>query len=286
MTRWRLWLLVLTMAGGQAVPAGAEPTALQVDVSTVVLRQGQTSRVTVTAGGPVTRVTVRFAGRAWPAFPVGPATWRVIVATDPMTAPGSHALEVSVRTGAGTPLAFKRNMTVVRVAFPRRHVRFDPATAALLTPQNVERERRRVREALRVVHPAQLWQDPMAMPADGPVGSPYGVISIYHGKVSGFHGGVDITVPAGTPVRSAADGLVRLAEALPLSGNAVLIDHGLGVVTAYLHLSEISVQVGQRVGAGEVIGRVGSTGLATGPHLHWGLRINGVRVDPLLWVGR
>ncbi|MDR5703086.1 MAG: M23 family metallopeptidase, partial [Armatimonadota bacterium] len=76
----------------------------------------------------------------------------------------------------------------------------------------------------------------------------------------------------------------RLAEALPLSGNAILLDHGLGIVTSYLHLSQINVSPGQRVKRGEIIGLVGSTGLATGPHLHWGMRVNGVHVNPLPWT--
>jgi murein DD-endopeptidase MepM/ murein hydrolase activator NlpD len=122
------------------------------------------------------------------------------------------------------------------------------------------------------------------MPVDGPVSSPYGVLSIHQGQVLGFHGGVDFASPAGTPVVAPADGIVRLAESLPLSGNAVLMDHGLGVVSSYLHLSEIAVRAGQRIIKGELVGRVGSTGLATGPHLHWGLRVNGVRVDPLPWT--
>jgi murein DD-endopeptidase MepM/ murein hydrolase activator NlpD len=85
-------------------------------------------------------------------------------------------------------------------------------------------------------------------------------------------------------VRAANHGVVRLAEGIPLSGNAVLIDHGLGVFTTYMHMSRIAVRRGQRVKKGDLVGAVGSTGVATGPHLHWGLRVNGLYVDPLRWV--
>ncbi|MGH2349374.1 MAG: M23 family metallopeptidase [bacterium] len=125
--------------------------------------------------------------------------------------------------------------------------------------------------------------------------SPYGVVSVYchadcagsqrrQGQIRGFHRGVDLAAAAGTPVAAANDGIVRLAETLPLSGKAVLLDHGMGIVTSYLHQSAILVRPGQRVRRGEIIGRVGSTGLSTGPHLHWGLRINGVHVDPMPWT--
>lgn len=242
--------------------------------------------MTLTARVALSQVRVRFAGRSWPVYPAGQGFWRTVIGTDPTTSPGRHTVAVEATTARGAPVVLRRTVTVARVAFARRRVTFDPAQAALLTPEAVERERRRVREALRVLHPWQLWEDPMTLPLQGPVSSPYGVLSIYQGQVRGFHGGVDIPAEEGTPVRSAADGIVRLAEPLPISGNAVLVDHGLGVVTSYLHLSQIDVRVGQRVGRGQVIGRVGSTGLATGPHLHWGVRVNGVRVDPLPWTAR
>jgi murein DD-endopeptidase MepM/ murein hydrolase activator NlpD len=183
-------------------------------------------------------------------------------------------------------LTARRTVTVVRVAFPRREITFDPALAPLLTQEAAERERRRVVQALRVLHPSQLWTDPLALPLEGKLTSEYGVLSIYQKQVRGFHGGVDIQAPLGTPVRAAGRGIVRLAESLPLSGHAVLVDHGLGVVTSYLHMSEIGVRVGQKVGRGEILGRVGSTGLSTGPHLHWGLRVNGTKVDPMPWTTR
>jgi murein DD-endopeptidase MepM/ murein hydrolase activator NlpD len=90
-------------------------------------------------------------------------------------------------------------------------------------------------------------------------------------------------------VRAAQNGLVVLAERLPLGGNTVILDHGAldhgaGVFTAYLHLASVTVQVGQHVRAGQVVGTVGSTGLSTAPHLHWELQVNGVLVDPLVWT--
>ncbi|MGH2436417.1 MAG: M23 family metallopeptidase, partial [bacterium] len=109
-------------------------------------------------------------------------------------------------------------------------------------------------------------------------------ISVYQGKPRGWHRGTDFAAPVGTPVYAANHGIVRLAELLPVSGNAVFIDHGIGIITSYLHLSAIHVRAGQPVQKGDRIGGVGSTGLATGPHLHWALRTNGTLVDPLHWV--
>src|SRR5207247_2873809 len=98
--------------------------------------------------------------------------------------------------------------------------------------------------------------------------------------------GADIAAAEGEIVRAANSGIVRLAEPLPLSGDTVIVDHGMGILTFYMHMSAIDVTPGEIVQRGAVVGRVGSTGLATGPHLHWGVRVNGVYVDPLLWTRR
>jgi murein DD-endopeptidase MepM/ murein hydrolase activator NlpD len=230
------------------------------------------------------RVNLRFAGRAWPLYPQGTGRWRTLVGTDPTTTAGRRALVAEATAENGTRLSARRDVTVTRVAFQRRRITFDRERQTLLTPEIAERERRRVAAALRVLHPEPLWSGTFGLPLDARVSSPYGVLSIYQGVVRGFHAGVDFAAAEGAPVRAAADGIVRLAEELPLSGNAVLVDHGLGIVTSYLHLSTIGVRAGQRVAKGAVVGRVGATGLATGPHLHWGLRVHGVRVDPLQWT--
>ncbi len=270
-----------------AAPAApATPPALEIQLSRTRIRQGDAIRLTVTTRAPGARLTVRFTGRTWPVYPAGQTTWRTVLGTEPTTPSGHQPVVVEAIAASGARSVIRRDVTVARVSYPTRRITFQPEQNALLTPENVALERRLVQEALRVLSPDQLWDDPLALPIEGIAGSGYGVLSIYQGVVRGFHGGVDFPAPAGTPVRSDADGIVRLAVPLPLSGNAVMIDHGLGVVSSYLHMSAIEVRPGQRVKRGDVVGRVGSTGLATGPHLHWGLTVNGVRVDPMPWTVR
>lgn len=121
-------------------------------------------------------------------------------------------------------------------------------------------------------------------PATGPISGVYGSQRILNGQPSTPHFGVDIAAPAGSPVRAPVGGVVILAEELYLTGNTVIIDHGLGVNSTYAHLSSIAVKLGQRVEQGQLIGKVGATGRATGPHLHWGLNVGQVRVDAALMV--
>ncbi|TMI77415.1 MAG: M23 family metallopeptidase [Bacillati bacterium ANGP1] len=252
-------------------------------VSPAVISQGGAVVVTVTGDLPDGTLQVRFAGRTWPLYRDS-NRWRTYLGTDPNTAAGSRAIVVEIVDHDSIQILARRIITVRRVAFPRRTLIFDPETLALLTPEKVAEEQAKVAAGLRVLEPAQLWSASFRMPVAGTITSPYGVISIYQGASHGWHHGIDIAAPEGEIVRAANGGIVRLAEPLPLSGDTVILDHGMGILTFYMHMSALDVTAGERVHTGDIVGRVGSTGLATGPHLHWGVRVNGVYVDPLLWA--
>ena len=135
------------------------------------------------------------------------------------------------------------------------------------------------------ITPRKLWQGPFILPVVGPISSPFGIGRSYNGApVTSHHSGTDFGVPEGTPIMAAAHGRVAFAGPLTTRGNSVIIDHGLGVFTGYHHMSRIDVSVGQDVAEGQVIGAVGMTGLATGPHLHWELIVSGANVDPVFWT--
>jgi hypothetical protein len=123
-------------------------------------------------------------------------------------------------------------------------------------------------------------------PVTGRISGRFGNQRIYNGDPKAPHSGMDIAVPQGTPVKAPADGIITFAKPdLYLTGGTVLLDHGFGLSSNFLHLSRIDVKVGQHVHQGEVIGAAGMTGRATGPHVHWGFNWFGVRLDPLLLPG-
>lgn len=123
-------------------------------------------------------------------------------------------------------------------------------------------------------------------PVNGRISGRFGNQRVYNGDPKAPHSGMDIAVPEGTPVKAPADGLVTFAKPdLYLTGGTLLLDHGFGLSSNFLHLSRIDVKVGQRVRQGQVIGAAGKTGRATGPHLHWGFNWFGTRLDPLLLPG-
>ncbi|QDI03972.1 M23 family peptidase [Xanthomonas cerealis pv. cerealis] len=128
---------------------------------------------------------------------------------------------------------------------------------------------------------------PFIWPVQGRISGRFGNARVYNGQAGAGHSGMDIAVPTGTPVKAPAAGVVTFAAPdLYLTGGTVLLDHGYGVSSNFLHLSRIDVKVGDRIAQGQVLGAVGATGRATGPHLHWGMNWFDVRIDPLLVLER
>jgi murein DD-endopeptidase MepM/ murein hydrolase activator NlpD len=157
----------------------------------------------------------------------------------------------------------------------------------LLDPDLVRAEREKVNAVFAQISQGPLWKGTFGFPLAGELRTtaPYGQRRSYGGgPVTSYHTGHDYGADAGTPILAPITGTVALAEALQVRGNVVILDHGLGLFTGFWHLSRIDVADGQRVAQGEVVGLVGNTGLSTGPHLHWEMRIQGVPVNPLQWT--
>ncbi|HEX4809164.1 MAG TPA: M23 family metallopeptidase, partial [Bryobacteraceae bacterium] len=135
------------------------------------------------------------------------------------------------------------------------------------------------------VGPKRYWTEPLQLPVPGCMTSLFGVTRYHNGKPTGdYHAGIDQRGAAGTPIHAIAAGTVKIVEPYNLRGGTVAIDHGQGLESIYLHMSKFAVKEGDEVGRGDVIGYIGSTGRATGPHLHWTLYANGEAVNPLQWV--
>ncbi len=210
--------------------------------------------------------------------PAGPK--RATILGVPLDATG---LVLRVKKPAGTQLAG------VRVSLLARHVpisRLRLARRFLRPPKELQKRIARQRKMLRAI---LSRRSPYWLPRGLPVmplsryreTTPFGAKRVINGVKVSPHSGVDLAAPKGTPVRAPFSGRVVFAGRLYYTGNTVLLDHGRGFFTLYAHLSSFGVRVGELVGKGRVLGRVGSTGRVTGPHLHWGAYVCGVKVDPL-----
>lgn len=122
-------------------------------------------------------------------------------------------------------------------------------------------------------------------PVNGPLSSKFGVRRFFNGEERNPHSGLDFAVPAGTPIKTPANGKVILVGNYFFNGNTVFVDHGQGFISMFCHMSKIDVTVGQQLARGAVVGKVGSTGRATGPHMHWNVSLNDARVDPAIFIG-
>jgi murein DD-endopeptidase MepM/ murein hydrolase activator NlpD len=156
-----------------------------------------------------------------------------------------------------------------------------------MTDENRELEEQMLADAQARSATEPLWNEPFLLPSEGWHSSAFGSARRYYpdGPVS-HHEGTDLASMTGTPIYATNRGTVLVAGYYPLKGGLVVLDHGAGLMSLYLHQSEIHVTAGQQVERGELLGEVGSTGISTGPHLHWEMRVNLQPTDPLLWVDR
>jgi hypothetical protein len=200
-------------------------------------------------------------------------------------ATGSLVLEVTAPDGqreSASIVVTPRHWPIERIdGVPPKTVNPPPALAA-----RIQREQAAVTTARRRNDAREDFLQHFIWPVRGRISGRFGNQRIYNGEPRAPHSGMDIAVPVGTPVHAPAAGIITFAQPdLYLTGGTVLLDHGFGLSSNFLHLSELDVQVGEHVRQGQVIGRSGMTGRATGPHLHWGFNWLGVRLDPLLLPG-
>jgi murein DD-endopeptidase MepM/ murein hydrolase activator NlpD len=176
-----------------------------------------------------------------------------------------------------------RAWRIERVNVPKRPSVSNEAFEKLRKPEIA-----RINAARAVQAQSEGWRQRFAWPARGRISGVFGSQRIYRGNEPGaYHSGVDVAGGAGAPVTAPADGVVVLAAQTPftLEGRLLIIDHGMGLNSAFLHLSSIAVKEGDRVKRGQLVGAIGSTGRATGPHLHWAVKWRDARIDPMVLAG-
>jgi murein DD-endopeptidase MepM/ murein hydrolase activator NlpD len=169
----------------------------------------------------------------------------------------------------------KEKFRVEHLKLPKEKVDLDEQSLA-----RWKGEQEQVKDALAADSHMKLWQSTFVEPVNGKRTGIFGSVRIMNGQARNPHNGEDIGAPLGTDVAATNDGVVRLTVDHIFSGKGVYVDHGLGFYSMYFHLSEVSVKEGDLVRTGQIVGKVGATGRATGPHLHWGVKLNGARVNP------
>ncbi len=212
--------------------------------------------------------------------------WRAVVGIPLGAKPGPQQLTLTGRDGRQSTVVFRihaKTYASQHITLKNKHM-VNPTKQEL---NRIWREEKAIHAALRTWRASPAVVLRLKPPIHGIRTSPFGLRRFFNGEPRRPHSGIDIAAPLGTPIHAPAPARVVLTGHFFFDGNCVFLDHGNGLVTMYAHMSKIEVKAGQRVKSGQVIGLVGATGRATGPHLHWGVSMNDARIDPdLLLAGK
>ena len=267
--------------GQPGLIAGITLSSEQVTNGSLLLLQIETRKLSP----PVRDMRLTFQQHEYPVYPhpVTPTDNHFgLIAIPFRTAPGPAKLVLSWTNAAGD-----HSRTIpFRIVAGKYKTDELKVESSRVNPnkKNVERAQKEAGKIKRVYDEGsidRLWDGDFQLPMTSDITSPFGNKRVFNGQLKSFHNGVDFRARSATPVFAANSGVVKLAENLFYSGNAVVIDHGTGIFTIYAHLSRIDVAAGRHIEKGQRLGLTGATGRVSGPHLHWGVKVRGVAVNPM-----
>ena len=251
--------------------------------------QGQTLKIELKNAPSKANIFIRFRNKTYPLYAITEegARKRALIGVAGDCPAGNYSLELYQKGFLRKLKLWEKMVTVAGKEFPKETIELKKEKTSLIEDIQGTVGTKKIRQKLKELSPKQLWRDAFVLPAQGRETSVYGIRRVINNDIPwNFHKGLDLAAPEGTPVYAPNDGEVVLAETLTLQGNCVLLNHGQGIYSIYMHLSKILARPGQQLKKGDLLGNVGSTGIATAAHLHWGIYINGDAVDPTEWLNR
>ncbi len=276
-----LLIPILLITTGMAVHA---ENGFRVESLPKEAKQGEVCLIRASGPASLKSIYGEFQGGRFPiAFDTETRTYEGLLGIDMSTPAGTYDIKVIARDGEDRLYTSTLSLKVEKADFAIQALSLPPPMVELdaKTLERVNQEAKRLEALFQTFRDERLWKGVFIRPVEGEVSTGFGVNRIINGKQRGQHTGIDLRAEEGTPVLASNHGVVVLVDELFFSGKSVVLDHGWGSYSMYFHLSEVLVKEGDRVLTGAMLGRVGSTGRSTGPHLHWGMRIHGARVDPL-----
>ena len=277
----------------EAKPPPSQRLGAVLDMRTPeVLVQGRTGRLTVYTRRPLAlRATWNNLPLVFTQALTDNLQQVALLPVHALQAPAPYTLTLTYTAANGLPLTHQQWLTVVAGDYATQQIDLPDEKGGLLAPEISETEFNQLNALWSQASPTLWWTGTFTRPIglQYETTSPFGTRRTYNGgayATTSYHSGQDFGAPAGVPILAPAAGTVVLAAPLQVRGNAVLIDHGRGIFTGYWHMSELKVTPGQQVNGGDVLGLVGTTGMSTGAHLHWELRIYGIAVDPMQFLNQ
>jgi hypothetical protein len=263
--------------------AKEQPTELSVDMGFRALFPGEIIKIALRNRTDVLKAHVHFSDKK---HQMGkgsnPAEWLAFIGLDLGMEAGTYPVEISVLYADGSHENVNREIKILSKTFPVKKlwVKQEFVTPPPEVQDRIKTEAAILKDVFSIYTVEWLGNGGFIIPTDGEVNPNFGERRIFNNKPRSSHSGVDISSPLRTTVRASNAGRIVLAHNLYFAGKTVIIDHGLGVFSLYCHFSKIGTTAGVFVKKGEVIGEVGATGRVTGPHLHWGIKVSGSRIDP------
>jgi len=254
---------------------------LKIDLN--LAKPGKCFEVRLVSPEGITDASAEFLGKNIKFFKNGD-DYRAIIGVPVAQKTGPYPLAIKLTDDKGQTSEIGRQVKVLPYKFPRVSFWLKPEKRKLMATPAVVDEWALVEKKLVLEADEQDWRQAFILPVKAPVSMYFGTIEKVNGKRSGQHRGLDLAAPIGTKVSAANDGTVVFAKKLTVYGGTMVVDHGQGIHTIYLHLSKFLAPVGQAVTKGDVIALSGNTGYSSGPHLHWAMSVHNLRVDPLQWV--
>jgi len=276
-----------TITPTQTATPSPTPLPLQAEISLepAQISQGHTGLVRVQTNRPC-RVTGTIEDRSLYFISQDELTHIAFLGVRALAKEEPQLLRISVHADDGQQVTLRSEISVLSGDYGHETLHLSAEVAKLLDPKITRPELLRLAKVYAIVSPKLLWEGAFDWPIDGPITSQFGTRRDYGQGILSYHCGIDIDGETGDVIVAPASGIVMLAEELQVRGGAVIIDHGAGVLTGYYHLSDIYAEVGKAIATGDPLGEMGSTGLSTGSHLHWELRVGGIAVNPMEWTQR
>ncbi len=281
MKKFFLCLILLVSISAYQAFCGSQDIDLVIDPK--IAWQGKVLTVKVLSAEGIAEVKASFLGQDFKCYRSGD-DFQGVVGVPINQKTGYYNLKLIVTREDGNVEEITKKMKVWATRFPYSRFWLKPSKKKLMTRKLINKEWAQIEKTLIVENSVQRWEGRFSRPVEGRVSQGFGHRQIINGKNSGNHRGVDIAVFNGTEIKAPNRGKVVFKERLKAFGGTLILDHGQGIHTLYFHMSKVIPEVGEEIEKGELIGLSGNSGISSGPHLHWGMSVHNLRIDPMQWV--
>ena len=260
---------------------------VDIDISNLTPKQGDAIWIKMKASQPIASGTIKLKKKTFKLFKNNqePHHYVTCIGISRYIQAKNTTLSFSFTFADGSTYQTTLPIRIESANFTKEHIQLKPKKYKISQDRSSRKtENRLIGKTFQTTTASKKFSGPFIWPVDGRITSDFGTQRVYNNKPGWSHSGTDISAKLGTPIKASQSGTIVLAKSLKVHGNTVMINHGWGIISIYNHLDKINVKINDKISKGDIIGTVGSTGIATGTHLHFGISVQSIRVNPKDWV--